>query len=44
MSGIQTEARDTVLQVFPGGMGQQELQPHQEALIDRVAQLVPAIA
>jgi hypothetical protein len=38
------EARETILQVFPRGMGQQELQPHQEALIDRVAALVPAIA
>ncbi len=44
MSGIETEARETILQVFPRGMGQQELQPHQAALIDRVAELVPAIA
>ena len=29
---------------LPANMGQQELQPHQEALIDRVAALVPAIS
>jgi acetoin utilization deacetylase AcuC-like enzyme len=39
LSGTETEVRDTVLQVFPAGMGQQELQPHQAALIERVAAL-----
>jgi acetoin utilization deacetylase AcuC-like enzyme len=37
LSGIETEVRDTILQVFPAGMGQQELQPHEAALIDQVA-------
>jgi acetoin utilization deacetylase AcuC-like enzyme len=44
LSGIETPVRDSILQVFPAGMGQQELQPHQAALIERVAALVPAIA
>jgi len=44
LSGIETDVRDTILQAFPAGMGQQALQPHQEALIERVAALVPAIA
>jgi acetoin utilization deacetylase AcuC-like enzyme len=44
LSGIETPVRDTILQLFPAGMGQQELQPHQEALIDRVAARVPAIS
>jgi acetoin utilization deacetylase AcuC-like enzyme len=44
MSGIQTEAQGTILQEFTRAMGQQELQPHQAALIGRVASLVPAIA
>lgn len=37
LSGITTECKDTILQAFPAHMGQQELQPHQEALIQRVA-------
>jgi acetoin utilization deacetylase AcuC-like enzyme len=37
LSGIETEVRDSILQVFPAHMGQQELQPHQAALIERVA-------
>lgn len=37
LSGIRTECRDTILQTFPAHMGQQELQPHQDALIERVA-------
>jgi len=36
--------RDTILQLASAHMGQQELQPHQQALIDRVAALVPAIS
>ncbi len=44
MSGIETEVRGTILQEFPAHMGQQELQPHQDALIARVAELVAAIA
>jgi acetoin utilization deacetylase AcuC-like enzyme len=43
LSGIETEVRDSILQVFPAHMGQQELQPHQAALIERVAALVPTI-
>jgi len=43
MSGIETDCRGTILQEFPAGMGQQELQPHQEQLIDRLgAAAVPA--
>jgi acetoin utilization deacetylase AcuC-like enzyme len=44
LSGISTDCKDTILQTFPAHMGQQELQPHQEALIERVtrqSQLVP---
>jgi acetoin utilization deacetylase AcuC-like enzyme len=45
LSGITTEVRDTILQVFPAHMGQQELQPHQEALIDSIAAMrLPAPA
>jgi acetoin utilization deacetylase AcuC-like enzyme len=44
LSGIETEVRDTILQLASANMGQQELQPHQAALIDRVAALVPAIS
>jgi acetoin utilization deacetylase AcuC-like enzyme len=44
MSGIATEVRGTILQEFPAHMGQQELQPHQDALIARVEELVGAIA
>jgi len=44
LSGIETEVRGTILQEFPAHMGQQELQPHQEALIERVAQGLSAIA
>ena len=43
LSGIETEVRDTILQLFPAHMGQQELQPHQAALIDPVAPLVDRI-
>ncbi len=43
MSGVETEVRGTILQEFPAHMGQQELQPHQAALIERVAALVPAM-
>jgi acetoin utilization deacetylase AcuC-like enzyme len=39
LSGIETEVRGSVLQEYPAHMGQQELQPHQEALIERVAQV-----
>jgi acetoin utilization deacetylase AcuC-like enzyme len=39
LSGIETPVRDSILQVFPAGMGQQELQPHQAALIERVSRL-----
>ena len=44
LSGITTECRGTPLQEFPAGMGQQELQPHQDALIERVANMIHAIA
>jgi acetoin utilization deacetylase AcuC-like enzyme len=44
LAGVSTECKGTILHDFPAHMGQQELQPHQAALIDRVAQLVPAIA
>jgi acetoin utilization deacetylase AcuC-like enzyme len=48
LSGIQTEAKDTVLQVFPEGFAGQDLQPHQEQAIARAAALVerirPAVA
>ena len=37
LSGIDTPVRDNVLQLFTAGMGQQELQPHQAALIEQVA-------
>jgi acetoin utilization deacetylase AcuC-like enzyme len=37
MAGVETEVRETILQLFPEHMGQQELQPHQQALIDRAA-------
>jgi acetoin utilization deacetylase AcuC-like enzyme len=39
LSGIETEVRDTILQAFPEHMGQQELQPHQAALIDQVVEV-----
>ncbi len=48
LSGIDTECRDTVLQLFPEGFAYQDLQPHQEAAIARAAALVerirPAVA
>ena len=44
LSGIETEVRGTILQEFPAHMGQQELQPHQAAVIERVSALLPAIA
>jgi acetoin utilization deacetylase AcuC-like enzyme len=37
LSGIETEVRQTILQDYPANMGQQELQPHQEATIDQIA-------
>ncbi len=37
LSGIETEVRDTVLQLFPEGFAYQDLQPHQEAAIARAA-------
>jgi hypothetical protein len=43
LSGIDTPVRDNVLQLFTAGMGQQELQPHQAALIERAAALVSAV-
>jgi acetoin utilization deacetylase AcuC-like enzyme len=43
MSGITTECTGTILHAFPAHLGQQELQPHQSALIDTVAELVPRI-
>jgi acetoin utilization deacetylase AcuC-like enzyme len=43
LSGIETPVRDTILQLFPAHMGQQELQPHQEALIERSAARLTAI-
>ena len=44
LTGIQTDCRDTILQLYPEGMGYQELQPHQEAVIARAAALVDRIA
>ena len=45
LSGIDTPVRDNVLQLFTAGMGQQELQPHQAALIEQARRrCVPAIA
>ncbi|MBB4661861.1 class II histone deacetylase [Conexibacter arvalis] len=38
MAGVETKVRGTILQEFPAGMGQQQLQPHEAALIDRVAE------
>jgi acetoin utilization deacetylase AcuC-like enzyme len=43
LSGVETDVRDTILQLASAHMGQQELQPHQEALIERVAARVPAM-
>jgi acetoin utilization deacetylase AcuC-like enzyme len=43
LTGIETECRDTILQVYPELMGQQALQPHQEAVIERAAALVARI-
>jgi acetoin utilization deacetylase AcuC-like enzyme len=39
MAGVATEVRGSILQEFPEHMGQQELQPHEAALIERVAEL-----
>ena len=33
LSGIDTDCRDTILQLYPEGMGYQELQPHQAEVI-----------
>jgi acetoin utilization deacetylase AcuC-like enzyme len=44
LSGIETPVRDNVLQLFTAGMGQQELQPHQAALIEQVAAGMGALA
>ncbi len=37
LAGVETEVRDTILQLFPEHMGQRQLQPHEQALIERVA-------
>jgi len=37
LSGIETEAKGTILQVFPEGFAYHELQAHQEAAIARAA-------
>jgi acetoin utilization deacetylase AcuC-like enzyme len=43
LSGIETECRDTLLHLTAAHMGQQELQPHQKAQIEKVAALVARI-
>ena len=40
LSGIETDCRDTILQVFPEGFACQDLQPHQAEAIARAAALV----
>jgi acetoin utilization deacetylase AcuC-like enzyme len=40
LAGVETEVRETVLQVYPEGFAYQELQAHQEAAIERAAALV----
>ncbi len=42
LSGVTTECKETILQTFPAHMGQQELQPHQAALIERVGERLHA--
>jgi acetoin utilization deacetylase AcuC-like enzyme len=44
LSGIETDCKDTILQLFPEGMGYQDLQPHQAAVIARAAELVARVA
>jgi acetoin utilization deacetylase AcuC-like enzyme len=44
LSGISTDCKDTILQTFPEHMGQQELQSHQQALIERVARQSQLVA
>lgn len=36
LAGVETEVKGTILQEFPEHMGQQALQPHEQALIERV--------
>jgi acetoin utilization deacetylase AcuC-like enzyme len=43
LSGIATDVRGVVLQEFPAHMGQQALQPHQDALIAQAAELVASV-
>ena len=40
LSGIETDAKGTILQAFPEGFAYHELQPHQEAAIARAAENV----
>src|SRR5690606_30958083 len=43
LSGIATDCRDTIMQVFPEGMAGQELQPHQDAVLRRCEALLDGI-
>jgi acetoin utilization deacetylase AcuC-like enzyme len=43
LSGVDTDCRDTILQLYPEGMGYQELQPHQAEVIARAAALVERV-
>ena len=43
LSGIDTDCRDTVLQLCPEGFAYQDLQSHQEAAVARAAELVGRI-
>jgi acetoin utilization protein AcuC len=44
LSGIETDCKDTILQLYPEGMGYQDLQPHQADVIARAAELVSRVA
>ena len=43
LTGIETDCKDTILQVYPEGMAYQDLQPHQAAIVARAAALVERI-
>jgi acetoin utilization deacetylase AcuC-like enzyme len=40
LAGVETEVRGAILQEFPANMGQQDLQPHQQALIAQATTLL----
>jgi len=40
LSGIETDCKDTILQLFPESMGYHELQAHQDAAIEKAAALL----